>query len=419
MTVDERIMQDQGAADNAESVPQSTSTTSSNMSAASTPRSNTMSFRAVPDDYEPVPNDGSADGLAQSETALVASTSSLSDTNAPLPPPPDDKPVKVRKKRPDPPTKGILKEPSVAVSRFSFKRDVLQPFASSAYGQPAQHAANGQSSSPVPFYGQNGVVGNAASIAGGLWGNALRRLGGAGAAAAPPASLASVLESAPTSQLSASTSSITSDASGDTATSAKAPSSSISNRPTARPDPLKKVTFRAPALKVVYPINEGTTVPIPPLQEKRTRRRINHEARRTWQREAGETKGWTGDELFKLYHQSCEVYEEPGIERVRQALKGPTPPKTLDLSNEMLTKEAIEALADVLAIDFGLKKLVLENCGLNDDCVKPLVHALLVSGSLPHLSLAGNKRIRSRGWAVMAAFLAKVSIVSLSVRIPC
>jgi hypothetical protein len=44
-----------------------------------------------------------------------------------------------------------------------------------------------------------------------------------------------------------------------------------------------------------------------------------------------------------------------------------TPPKVIDLSNELLSHGAIEALADVLSVDFGLKKLILESCGLDDE----------------------------------------------------
>ena len=84
-----------------------------------------------------------------------------------------------------------------------------------------------------------------------------------------------------------------------------------------------------------------------------------------------------------------------------------TPPRLLDLSNELLSLSAVEALSDILAIDFGLKKLVLESCGLDDDTLKPILHALLVSASLPTLSLANNRRIRQRGWKYVAVFVRK------------
>lgn len=43
--------------------------------------------------------------------------------------------------------------------------------------------------------------------------------------------------------------------------------------------------------------------------------------------------------------------------------------------------------------------------------LKPLLHALLVSGNVPTLSLANNKRIKSKGWKLIAIFLRKVSCI--------
>lgn len=45
----------------------------------------------------------------------------------------------------------------------------------------------------------------------------------------------------------------------------------------------------------------------------------------------------------------------------------------------------------------------------DDASLKTLLHALLVSGTLPNLSLAGSKKIRSSGWRLLAVFLRKVS----------
>lgn len=46
--------------------------------------------------------------------------------------------------------------------------------------------------------------------------------------------------------------------------------------------------------------------------------------------------------------------------------------------------------------------------GLLAQSLKPLLHALLVSASIPTISLAGNKRIRNKGWKYLAVFLRKV-----------
>lgn len=42
-------------------------------------------------------------------------------------------------------------------------------------------------------------------------------------------------------------------------------------------------------------------------------------------------------------------------------------PKVLDLSHELLSFGAVAALSDLLAIDWGCKKLVLDGCGLDDE----------------------------------------------------
>jgi protein phosphatase 1 regulatory subunit 37 len=39
----------------------------------------------------------------------------------------------------------------------------------------------------------------------------------------------------------------------------------------------------------------------------------------------------------------------------------------IDLSGVVMTHVAVEALGDILSVDFGLKKVILENCGLDDD----------------------------------------------------
>jgi protein phosphatase 1 regulatory subunit 37 len=128
----------------------------------------------------------------------------------------------------------------------------------------------------------------------------------------------------------------------------------------------------------------------------------------------------------------CRTREEMGIQGIKLLLKEyPTiPPRTIDLSNEVISHGAIDALSDLLSVNFGLKKLVLENCGIDDEVslrirahlkltsltssflqsVKPLLHALLVSGNVPTLSLANNKRIKSKGWKLIAIFLRKVRL---------
>jgi protein phosphatase 1 regulatory subunit 37 len=44
-----------------------------------------------------------------------------------------------------------------------------------------------------------------------------------------------------------------------------------------------------------------------------------------------------------------------------------------------------------------------------EDALKPILHALLISGTLPNLGLGGNRRIKAGGWRLVAVFLKKVS----------
>ncbi|GAA5929164.1 uncharacterized protein JCM15063_004071 [Sporobolomyces koalae] len=223
---------------------------------------------------------------------------------------------------------------------------------------------------------------------------------------------------------------------------------------------LKQVRFRMQSLAVVYPINgassssfssssptpQHTTFfndlkvgfhpgpPLAPAEEAETRKRVDREWRsrikmrtrstgekgaegsekgKSRSKGSDESRAWTGAELERLYRECCRTREEPGIERVKRILReNPLqPPNTLDLSRELLSHGAVEALSDLLSVDFGLKKLVLDNCGLDDESVKPLVHALLVSGSIPTISLAGNKRIRQKGWKLIAVFIRKAKFL--------
>lgn len=353
------------------------------------------------------------------------------------------------------PTRGILKAPSVQASRFNFRRDILQPLnsrISTAYGVPEGASTDGAA---------GGAAGPTAAAVGSLWGKAFQRLSvAAGEAAAgvsarviadvtgiekpQPTSPVVISRAAPhtpsrgiTTSSVASTSSIATIRSSTSAPIVAAPAA-----PSLSVGELKRVRFRMATLKVVYPIN-GPEGSLAPWQEGRTKRRVNeeHRAARLRDSQSGDSKGWTGESLSKLYSECCRTREEFGIDRVRRALRvgcsgkisllltslqdePGTPPRLLDLSNEVLSHGAVEALSDLLSVDFGLKKLVLESCGIDDEVsshllslgtalttmqnLKPLLHALLVSGAVPTLSIANNKRIKTKGWKLIAIFIRKV-----------
>ncbi len=134
--------------------------------------------------------------------------------------------------------------------------------------------------------------------------------------------------------------------------------------------------------------------------------------------------------LIKLYESACRGREEKprlGIVRALQAIPAHPKPRLVHLVlhdtprespshpapyplEHPLNRYAAEALADVLAVEWSLGDLRLERGVIeSEDALKPILHALLVSGTLPSLSLAGNRKIKAGGWQLVAVFLKRVS----------
>lgn len=138
---------------------------------------------------------------------------------------------------------------------------------------------------------------------------------------------------------------------------------------------------------------------------------------------------WTSIRLIKLYESACRGREEKprlGIVRALQSLPPPPKPRVVHLVlhdppshssypspyplEHPLTRYAAEALADLLTVEWSLTDLRLERGVIEtEDALKPILHALLISGTLPSLSLAGNRRIRASGWRLVSLFLNRVS----------
>lgn len=127
---------------------------------------------------------------------------------------------------------------------------------------------------------------------------------------------------------------------------------------------MKSVRFRMSSLTVVYPLTADAS----PADESLTRERVNSEHRKAIL-DRIDGKSWNGADLACLYQDCCKSREEQPIPRILALLlQNPSvAPKALDLSNLQLSLGAAEALSDVLSVDFGLKKLVLDGCGLEDE----------------------------------------------------
>ncbi|KAJ9103242.1 hypothetical protein QFC21_002665 [Naganishia friedmannii] len=196
--------------------------------------------------------------------------------------------------------------------------------------------------------------------------------------------------------------------------------------------PLKRASFILPIISITYPISSTN----PPWSDKmvQDRLKVEEEATKVMRSSAGPTF-WDGGKLGELYDIACQGREESARAGIKEALSvmqrfdkpgdrqllltsAPTPTSAAAKTSPRTTafihvdpplgKYAAQAFADVLSIRWGLSKLALQDGILeNDESLKPILHALLVSGTLPHLSLSGNRKLRSPGWRMVAAFIRK------------
>lgn len=135
-------------------------------------------------------------------------------------------------------------------------------------------------------------------------------------------------------------------------------------------DSIKSVRFTMSSLTVVYPLSADSS----PADESLTRERVNAEHRKAIIDRIG-GKSWTGQALARFYQDCCKSRDEQVNPRIVEVLlQSPdTSPKALDFSNVALSSfHAAEALSDILSVDFGLKRLVLDGCHLDDEVRKSI-----------------------------------------------
>ncbi|KAI9333932.1 hypothetical protein DFJ73DRAFT_799157 [Zopfochytrium polystomum] len=118
-------------------------------------------------------------------------------------------------------------------------------------------------------------------------------------------------------------------------------------------------------------------------------------------------------EVFQLYNSRCAsrrvVPLEPIMQQIQDAFEASLPLSRLDLSGILLDPRTVAPICDLLYVDFGLSHLNLDNCGLTDDVLKHILHALLTSNSLPWLSLSNNKKLRTDAIKYISVFVKKTS----------
>lgn len=92
-----------------------------------------------------------------------------------------------------------------------------------------------------------------------------------------------------------------------------------------------------------------------------------------------------------------------------------------------LTPTYASILSDVFNIEWGLRKLTLRECDLDDAVrrprpsfrrllipeqkLKPILHALLIPGTLEYLSVASNRRLKPTAFKLVGAYASQVDFL--------
>ncbi|KIL56431.1 hypothetical protein M378DRAFT_17099 [Amanita muscaria Koide BX008] len=206
---------------------------------------------------------------------------------------------------------------------------------------------------------------------------------------------------------------------------------------------LKRAHFVLPEIAIVYPISSMNPPSTPTLKEekmnieereKERRRRVLSGRRTLSSSSSGSSSGlnsgnggrgggdvasgnggegegesyWSMDRVESFYRECCAGCDEDPDSAISAAFKNATPtnPRCVDLSGVQLTFTSASILSDVFTIEWGLRKLVFKECDLDEVTLKPILHSLLIPGSLSYLSIASNKRMKAPAFRLIGAYVA-------------
>ncbi|KAH0828810.1 hypothetical protein J3R83DRAFT_3258 [Lanmaoa asiatica] len=180
--------------------------------------------------------------------------------------------------------------------------------------------------------------------------------------------------------------------------------------------PLKRAHFILPHLATVYPISTLNPPSSPSLKdEKRAIEEKETERRKRIVR--GNSIGpndteewWNLDKVESFYRECClsgsARSESPRCQFDFSILSG-RPRRILARSICRACSSPLPAaaiLSDVFNIEWGLRKLTLRECDLDDPKLKPILHALLIPGTLEYFSVASNRRLKSPAFKLIGAY---------------
>ncbi|KAJ2726029.1 hypothetical protein GGI07_000812 [Coemansia sp. Benny D115] len=110
---------------------------------------------------------------------------------------------------------------------------------------------------------------------------------------------------------------------------------------------------------------------------------------------------YRAQEVWELYERTCHSLDIKPMASVEKTLLSHVRKDqllaTLDLTGSQLSGLHMKCFADMLDLNFGLAKLELSHCDIDDDAMRLLAYSLLCNDSVRYLSLANNSRLRSDG----------------------
>ncbi|KAI8373984.1 hypothetical protein EDC96DRAFT_9975 [Choanephora cucurbitarum] len=112
-------------------------------------------------------------------------------------------------------------------------------------------------------------------------------------------------------------------------------------------------------------------------------------------------------ELTSQYEHACIRREEVCIDRFRALLKEnrtATQLESIDLSRQSITQLQAYPFSDILLLKFGLRRLNLSNCRLEDEAIRMILCSLLVSNTVTDINISRNN-FKCKGYKYIALFI--------------
>ncbi|TFK18854.1 RNI-like protein [Coprinopsis marcescibilis] len=182
--------------------------------------------------------------------------------------------------------------------------------------------------------------------------------------------------------------------------------------------PLKRAHFILPEIAIVYPISSVNPPSTPTLKEEKRaieereierRRRVLRGGSSSSPIDEESEEWWPMDKVESFYQECCAGCDDDPDPAISAALKhaSSSNPRTVDFSGVQLTLPKAYILSDVFSIEWGLRKVVFRECDLDEQTLKPILHSLLIPGTLSFLSVASNRRLKTAAFLLIGAYLKK------------